>query len=350
MIDPTVSVKMITYNHAPFIRQAIEGVLRQKTSFPIELVIGEDCSTDGTREIVFEYQRKYPDIIRVITSDKNVGARPNSLRAEKACRGTYVAFCEGDDYWTDPYKLQKQVDFLENNPDYALVHSEYAILAQASGPLREARRLKRAVPSGFIYEQQLIDNLVATLTVVVRAPVLYDAVKDLDLLHKNWRMGDYPLWLEIARHYKIHYIDESLAVYNHLEESASHTGDGRKRFLFNKDTFDVKFYFINKYGASGSTIERIKREYYQMISRTAFDLDDRAIIDEGERLCGDAPISHTARCCRLGLEHPRMRLAVKVWLRLLVLVNEARARCSARYKAGRGEVNDVRDRCMGEES
>jgi glycosyltransferase involved in cell wall biosynthesis len=75
MTDPLVSVKMITYNHAPYIAKAIEGVLNQKVNFPIELVIGEDCSTDGTREIVSDYQKKYPDIIRVITSDKNVGMK-----------------------------------------------------------------------------------------------------------------------------------------------------------------------------------------------------------------------------------------------------------------------------------
>ena len=87
MTVPLVSVKMITYNHAPFIAQAIEGVLQQKTNFPFELIIGEDCSTDGTREIVFEYQKKYPDIIRVITSDKNVGAKKNGIRTMKAVSG-----------------------------------------------------------------------------------------------------------------------------------------------------------------------------------------------------------------------------------------------------------------------
>ena len=81
--EPLVSVKMITYNHASYIGQAIEGVVGQKTTFPFELVIGEDCSTDGTREIVFEYQKKFPDIIRVITSDKNVGGKKNSRRVTK---------------------------------------------------------------------------------------------------------------------------------------------------------------------------------------------------------------------------------------------------------------------------
>ena len=119
-MEPLVSIEIITYNHAPFIRQCIEGVLMQKTTFPYELVIGEDCSTDGTREIVLDYAQKYPEIIRVITSESNVGAFENEKRAYFACRGKYIAICEGDDYWTDPDKLQKQVDFLEEHPDYSM--------------------------------------------------------------------------------------------------------------------------------------------------------------------------------------------------------------------------------------
>lgn len=282
-----------------------------------------------------EYQKKYPVLIRIITSDKNVGMWANSRRVGEACRGAYIAYCEGDDCWTDPYKLQKQVDFLESNPDYAMVHSDHGVLVQASGLRWEAqnRRLRRIVPSGFIYEEELIANLVATLTVVLRASVLNDALRDLDLAHKGWKMGDYPLWLEIARHHKIHYVDESMALYNYLNESASHTKDWRQQFLFNKSAYDIKFYFIDRHGASQSTIERVKCDYYQMISRTAFYLNDRAIIDEEAKLCGDAPVSHTARCYRLGLEHPRMRLAVKVYLRLLRLINEAWAWCSFRYKS-----------------
>jgi glycosyltransferase involved in cell wall biosynthesis len=125
MEGPLVSVEMITYNHAPYIAKAIEGVLHQKTTFPFELVIGEDCSPDGTREIVFDYQKKYPELIRVITSNKNVGAAKNGSRTGKACLGKYIAFCEGDDYWRRPEKLGMQVDYLENHPKCGMVYSDY---------------------------------------------------------------------------------------------------------------------------------------------------------------------------------------------------------------------------------
>jgi Glycosyltransferases involved in cell wall biogenesis len=103
--QPLVSVCCITYNHEPYIAQAIEGMLMQKTDLPIELIIGEDCSTNRTRELVVDYQKKHPDIIRESTSEKNVGMHKNGQRMGKACRGEYIALCEGDDYWIELLKL-----------------------------------------------------------------------------------------------------------------------------------------------------------------------------------------------------------------------------------------------------
>jgi len=117
---PLVSVCIITFNQEEFVHEAIEGVLKQETTFPIELIIGEDCSTDRTREICEDYQKKYPRLIRVIAADKNMGATRNFLAVHEASSGKYIAVCEGDDYWTDPKKLQKQVGFLEVNNKYSI--------------------------------------------------------------------------------------------------------------------------------------------------------------------------------------------------------------------------------------
>ena len=118
--NPLVSVVTITYNHAPYIAKCIEGVLMQQVNFPMEFIIAEDCSTDGTRAICEEYAKKYPDLIRLLPSEGNMGAVMNEQRAFEAARGKYIATCEGDDYWTDPLKLQKQVDFLESHSDYSV--------------------------------------------------------------------------------------------------------------------------------------------------------------------------------------------------------------------------------------
>jgi len=116
---PLVSVATIAYNVERFLAQCIESVLNQRTSFRVELVIGEDCSTDNTRAIALEYQKKYPGIIRVLTHEKNLGLTPNSIATQNACRGKYIALLDGDDYWTDAGKLQRQAEFLEKNPEYS---------------------------------------------------------------------------------------------------------------------------------------------------------------------------------------------------------------------------------------
>lgn len=122
MQTPLVSITCITYNHEKYIAQTIEGFLMQETSFPYEVIIGEDCSTDGTRAVIEGYCKKYPHIIKLVTSDNNVGARKNGVRIRNEAKGKYIAICEGDDYWTDPHKLQQQVSFLESNPDYVLCY------------------------------------------------------------------------------------------------------------------------------------------------------------------------------------------------------------------------------------
>jgi glycosyltransferase involved in cell wall biosynthesis len=112
-----VSVSMITYNHENFIAQAIDSILMQQVNFDYEVVIGEDCSTDNTRDIVIDYQNRYPDKIHLLLHKKNVGAINNEIQVYKACQGEYIAWLEGDDYWTSPHKLQKQSDFLDNHPE-----------------------------------------------------------------------------------------------------------------------------------------------------------------------------------------------------------------------------------------
>ena len=114
-----VSVAIVTYNHEKFISQTIESILNQKTNFKIEIVIGEDCSTDKTGQICLEYYQKYPNKIVLLLNEENLGLRRNNINTWSFCRGKYIAMCEGDDYWTDNLKLQKQVDILEKNNKYS---------------------------------------------------------------------------------------------------------------------------------------------------------------------------------------------------------------------------------------
>lgn len=115
-----VSVAMITYNHERFVAQAIESVLMQQTDFDVELVIGEDCSTDGTRAVVCDYADRYPGRIRLLLPDRNQGTQANFLTTLNECSGEYIALCEGDDYWLSKDKLQLQAHALDTHPDWSL--------------------------------------------------------------------------------------------------------------------------------------------------------------------------------------------------------------------------------------
>ena len=230
--EPLVSVAMITYNHEDCIGQAIKYVAKQETSFPIELIIGEDCSTDRTREIVFEYQMKYPDLIRIITSEKNVGMRKNGLRTYEAARGKYIAFCEGDDYWHHPRKLQIQVDFLESNPDYGLVCSDARSYTVATGTL-----IENAIPvrphlcqTDDPYLQHLTGAILIWLpTVCMRTDLLRQVQRECpECSDESYLMGDTQRYLEVARLAKIKFLPNVLATRNFLPESATHSSDVRK--------------------------------------------------------------------------------------------------------------------------
>jgi glycosyltransferase involved in cell wall biosynthesis len=160
--NPVVSVHMITYNHEPYIRQAIEGVMMQKTDFEFELVIGEDASQDKTREICFEYQKKYPDKIRVLWWHENVSKLGgNSRRNVAHCRGEFVAYCEGDDYWTDSFKLQKQIDLIRKTNSIGCV-ANYVTLKSEGQIIKNIYK-----GNGFIEHRDLAHFYPHTATYVI---------------------------------------------------------------------------------------------------------------------------------------------------------------------------------------
>lgn len=262
MDSPLVSVCMITYNHEPYIAKAIEDVLMQKADFPIELVIGEDCSTDRTRKIVLDYKNKYPEIIRVISSDKNIGAIKNLLRTEKSCSGKYMAYCEGDDYWTDSFKLQKQIEFLEANPDYGLVHSNSHLF------FVESKRLQKMainLPEDLNDDNSFIDIITGrrtiwTQTVSVRKDIIDKVVDDNpECTDEQYLMGDTQRWLEISRLTKIKYFNEALTTRNALPESARRSKDPRKRLSFSLSIQELLYHYLQKYEVPMGIAIQVKR-------------------------------------------------------------------------------------------
>jgi glycosyltransferase involved in cell wall biosynthesis len=243
---PIVSVWMVTYNHEKYIGQALESVLSQKTNFQFEIVIGEDCSTDTTRAILKEYQNKFPTIINAVYQDNNVGPFRNAYKFTlPKCRGKYVACLEGDDYWIDPYKLQKQMDFLENNPDYGMVYSKAKVYIE-----KDKKFKKRGFGKALSYFDELIlGNYISTPTVMFRKELSFVYLKEIEPENHKWLMNDYPLWLYIASVSKIKYLNYPSSVYRIIENSAAHS-TFIKEILFVESYHAIKLFYIKKLGYS----------------------------------------------------------------------------------------------------
>jgi len=118
--NPTVSVNVLTYNQEELVKETLDSILSQECCFAYEIIIGEDCSTDNTRNVCLDYQHRYPEKIKLVLPDNNGGLMVNCMNVCNEDRGKYVAVIAGDDYWCDNKKLQKQVDFLEANPEYGV--------------------------------------------------------------------------------------------------------------------------------------------------------------------------------------------------------------------------------------
>lgn len=256
-VAPMVSIMMLAYKHGPYIEMAIESIVNQNTSFSIQVVVGEDCSPDNTRDIINNLVEKYPLAIKPILHGNNVGAWNNQEAVFNACTGKYIAFCEGDDFWNTQDKLQKQVDILEANPEVGLVFSNFNIKEKH----RTVSSIVKNDPGYSVQpEEILVANSIATCTVVCRRELLNEARAFLG--EKRFAMGDYPLWLYIAQKSKIAYIDEPLATYRIVGGSATNQGY-QKQLAFLESQQEVKSYFMERFTYSASIQRRVRLEYLQ---------------------------------------------------------------------------------------
>jgi len=200
-----LSVMMITYNHEQFIAQAIESVLTQRVNFDYEIVIGEDCSTDGTRAIVMDFHRRYPNRIVPLLRNQNLGVMQNLESTLMACRGQYLALLEGDDYWICDEKLQKQIDFLDSKPDCAICCHHVDFLNETGS----AYFVPRFPGGSYTIEDLLKGNFIMTCSTVLRR----DLVCELPGWLREMKLGDWPMFVIAARHGTIELMSEVMAVY-----------------------------------------------------------------------------------------------------------------------------------------
>jgi len=203
-----VSVLMITYNHERYVAQAVASALEQQTRFDFEIVIGDDCSTDATRAILIDLQRRHPDRIRLLLRDANIGMHHNLVQTLKACGGEYVALLEGDDYWTSPQKLQTQAEFLDRHPECAI--SFHGATVRYEDGSREPRTHPSGRQKPISTLADLIDrNFMPNCSVMFRNRL----IDEFPPWFYTLKMADWSLHILNAQHGHIGYIDEVMSVY-----------------------------------------------------------------------------------------------------------------------------------------
>lgn len=238
-----VTVQCLAYNQEPYIRDCLEGIVKQKTNFRFEAIVHDDMSKDGTANIIREYAEIYPEIIKPIFETENqYSKKDGSLEKimNKNSHGKYIAICEGDDYWIDPYKLQKQVCFMENNLEYGLCYTKAKLL-------KDGEIIGEFGTSDTSFEGLLSYSNFPTLTRLYRRTLWDSYFREINPYSKSWMMGDYPMAFYFALKSKIKYIEGFTGVYRIVGESASHSSDIDYLFRFYDSADSVRHFFIQKY-------------------------------------------------------------------------------------------------------
>jgi len=271
-----VTIRCITYNHEPYIRQCLDGFVMQKTNFRFEAIVHDDASTDGTAAIIREYAEKYPDIIKPIYEKENQYSKHDgSLRRimDAHMRGKYVAICEGDDYWIDSYKLQKQVDFLEANPEYALVYTD-AYIVDSDSKVMNLRRTPKSYSGDVTKKIFQKGSFVITATSCYRRDYYSEYEKEWVKVPFPMKMGDLPLWIYLSLKGKFKHLEEKTTCYRILSQSASHFKEKEKRIEFIINCRDVLFYF-NAYFKIGISEHVIYRLIHKRLIRNMASYDKK---------------------------------------------------------------------------
>lgn len=263
MPTPKVSILIITYNQKKFIRQAIDSVLMQKTSFPIEILVGDDFSSDGTREIIQEYEQKHPGLVIGVLHPRNMGKNGgiNFLETLKRAKGEYYALIDGDDYLTDPLKLQKQADLLDAHPDYSMTFHNALITYEDGSP---SHILNGDDMKPFYTVEDLIGEdeiwFMATSSTMYR-----NSIREYPTWFRESSSGDIPRLILKAKLGKIGYIPDVMSVYRKNRAGASyHDNERDEVFLRNRIRMysDINRELDYRYNR---TMRRNIARYYRMM-------------------------------------------------------------------------------------
>ena len=264
-MKPKLSVCLITYNHEKYLQQCIESIIAQKCNEPFEIIIGEDNSTDNTPAIVASYQQKYPKLISVIVSEKNVGMVENWRRTIEAARGEYIAIVEGDDFWNSDLKLQQQIDLMDVEKECALsFHDVDVIFGDGVPKIDSLTRFEGE--SKFSIQDVITRNwFVPTCSMVIRKICL----SDFPDWTKNLKAIDMVVQLLAASNGGIHYINEKLATYRIHDTGQSQIQWLGKENIFEFTIIDILQNFDNYSNGKYRDYvhQRLERAYRSLLAK-----------------------------------------------------------------------------------
>ena len=261
-----IDVIMLTYNQELSIERAIVSVLEQSCSFNFQLIIMEDCSIDGTRELCIKYKDLFPNKIRLILNDHNLGLLRNYEKAFKESTSKYLAILEGDDYWTDRNKLQCQCDYLETYPSVGLVHAKFLTLTKGQFSLSNFKLANKF--QGNVTNSLVAGNFICPLTVLFRRSLLCDFNFE-DIITKKCQTLDYALWLHISLKTEMKFIPKVVGVYRKEAGSISIAENIEKAQRFKNSTINILRVFENKHNFPNHIVERsINMLNYDMLLKS----------------------------------------------------------------------------------
>lgn len=272
-----ISVGVMAYNQEKFVRQTMDCILAQQCNFSFEIVIGDDDSSDNTRPILEEYQRKYPHIIKLLPKGPNKGILRNFRAVMEACTGKYISFCHCDDFWHDPFKLEKQVSFLENNPDYGFVHTDANVLFENSRitmPSYHAKEQK-PMPEGMVFAELLTSKFfIFTGSACYPKAVIEKYVDFNEFEKEDFLYEDLPTWLELAKHVRFKYLPDATLTYRVMENSHSNPKQVARKFFLLEAHHKMKKHFVRKYNVDTTTALEFELKYHEIKFNMAYNLGD----------------------------------------------------------------------------
>jgi len=282
-----ISVIVTTYNQETTISRTLDSILMQRCHVPFEIIIGEDGSTDGTRRICIEYEKKHPNIVRLMPIAPNKGVIDNYHDCLLAAHGRYIADCAGDDFWVDELKLEKEVNILEAHNDVTLVHTAWQRYYESNGITE--RNTTEPFKEGITDGKQMLEAIVTQITAPVihlctamyRADVLRREYEKDTFLFRNHEFGceDLQICFIMANSGKIAYISDVTLSYSYGKQSVSYSSNDGKQLVFVRRTTSLSHYLCEKYALKSNNIESFFKKKLFAISMHSFRSHNKKLIN-----------------------------------------------------------------------